>query len=141
MYSSPNISLVIKSIIMRWVGHVACLGDRTGAYRVLVGRPDGKSPLGKPRRKWKNNIKINLKEMEWEGMDWIDLAQDREGWSACKGGNGHSGSIRYPLIIYVSFCAFCSCLCHMCCAYCSLLLVFLCCSVPVIGHLAVDSTR
>jgi hypothetical protein len=59
---------------MRWAGFVACVGDRRGAYRVLVVRPDGKRPLGRPRLRWEDNIKIYLQEVGWEGVDWIDLA-------------------------------------------------------------------
>jgi hypothetical protein len=58
------------------------MGDRRGAYRVLVGRPEEKGPLGRSRRRWENNIKIDLQEVGWGGMDWIDLAQDRDRWRA-----------------------------------------------------------
>jgi len=67
---------------MRWVGHVAGMGVGRGVYRVLVGKPGGKSPLGRPRRRWEDNIKINLHEVGCRGMDWIELAQDRERWRA-----------------------------------------------------------
>jgi hypothetical protein len=60
LYSSPNTILVIKSRRMRWAGHVICMGERRGKYRVLVGKPDGKSPLGRPRRRWEDNIKLDL---------------------------------------------------------------------------------
>jgi len=63
---------------MGCAGHVACLGDRRGAYRVLVGRPEGKSPLGRPRRRLEDNIKMDLQEVKWGAMDWIDLAQDKD---------------------------------------------------------------
>jgi len=63
LYSSPIIVRVIKSRRMRWVGHVACMGERRGVYRVLVGKPEGKRPLGRPRRRWENNIKMDLREM------------------------------------------------------------------------------
>jgi len=62
-YSSPNIVCVIKSRRMRWAGHVARMGERRGIYRVLVGKPEGKRPLGRPRRRWKNNIKMDLQEV------------------------------------------------------------------------------
>jgi len=73
---------VIKSRRMRWVGHVACMGERRGVYRVLVEKPEGTRPLGRPRRRWENNIKMDLKEMGCGGMDWIELAQDRDRWWA-----------------------------------------------------------
>jgi hypothetical protein len=59
------------------------MGERRGVYRVLVGKPAGKRPLGRPRCRWEDNIKINLKEVGWGGMDWIELAQDRDMWQAC----------------------------------------------------------
>jgi hypothetical protein len=58
------------------------MGKRRGAYRVLVGKPEGKRPLGRSRLRWENNIKMDLQEMGWKGMDWIDLAQDRDRWRA-----------------------------------------------------------
>jgi hypothetical protein len=76
-YSSPNTIRVIKSKRMRWAGHVARMGEKRGAYRILVGRPEGRRPLGRPRCRWKDNIKIDLQELRW-GMDWIELAQDRD---------------------------------------------------------------
>jgi hypothetical protein len=78
-YSSPNIIRMIKSRRIRWAGHVARMGD---AYRILVGNPEGKRPLGRPRRRWVDNIKIDLREIGWDGMDWIELAQDRDQWRA-----------------------------------------------------------
>jgi hypothetical protein len=81
LYSSPNIIPVIKSRRMRWEGHVAHMGEKRGAYRILVGRPKGRRPLGRPRRRWEDNIKINLQEIRW-GMDWIELAQVRDRWRA-----------------------------------------------------------
>jgi hypothetical protein len=59
---------------MRWAGYVACVGDRRDAYRVLVVRPDGKRPCGRPRLRWEDNFKIDLQEVGWGGVDWIDLA-------------------------------------------------------------------
>jgi hypothetical protein len=56
--------------------------DKRGAYRVLVGRPDGKSPLGRPKHRWDDNIKISIQEVGWGGVDWIDMAQDRDSWQA-----------------------------------------------------------
>jgi hypothetical protein len=82
LYSSPNIVRVIKSRKMRWAGHVARMGEGRGAYRVLVGRPEGKRPLGRPRRRWEDNIKMDLREMRIDGTNWIQLAQDRVRWRA-----------------------------------------------------------
>ena len=67
---------------MRWAGHVARMGEKRGVYRVLVGKPEGKRPLGKPRRRWEDNIKMDLKELGYVGMDWIELVQDRDRWRA-----------------------------------------------------------
>jgi hypothetical protein len=78
VYSSPSITRVMKSRILRWAGHVARKGERRGAYRALVGKPEGRRPLGRPRRRWEDNIKIDLREVGWGGMDWINLAQDRD---------------------------------------------------------------
>jgi len=65
---------------MSWAGHVACIGESRGVYRVLVGKPEGKRPLGRPRRRWKDNIKMGLQEVRCEGVDWFDVAQDRDRW-------------------------------------------------------------
>jgi hypothetical protein len=67
---------MIKSRRMRWAGHVAQMGEK----RTLVGNPEGRRPLGRPRHRWVDNIKIDLREIGWEDMDWIDLAQDRDQW-------------------------------------------------------------
>jgi hypothetical protein len=67
---------------MRWAGHVARTGERRGVYRALVEKSEGKIPLGRPRREWEDNIKMDFQEMECGGMDWIELAQDRDGWRA-----------------------------------------------------------
>jgi hypothetical protein len=67
--------------IMRWAGHVACMGEGRGVHRVLVGKPEGKWPLGRSRRKWEDNIKMDLQEVG-EGGDWMQLAQDRDRWRA-----------------------------------------------------------
>jgi hypothetical protein len=80
--SSPNIIRVIKSRRMRWAGYVARMGEGSGVYRVLVGRPEGKRPLGRPRRRWEDNIKMDLGEIGIDGANWIRLAQDRVQWWA-----------------------------------------------------------
>ena len=71
---------VIKSRIMRWAGHVALMGEERGVYRVLMGKPEGKRPLGKPRRRWEDNIRMDLQEVGCVYVDWIGLAQDRDRW-------------------------------------------------------------
>jgi len=80
LYSSLTVVRVIKSRRIRWTGHVVRVGDGRGVYRVLVGKPEGKRPLGRPRRRWEDNIKMNLQEVGCGGMDWIELAQDRDRW-------------------------------------------------------------
>jgi hypothetical protein len=80
LYSLPNIVRVIKSRRMRWAGHVARMGEGTGIYRVLVGRPECRRPLGRPRRRWEDNIKMDLSEIGIDGSNWIRLAQDRVQW-------------------------------------------------------------
>jgi hypothetical protein len=77
LYSSPNIVRMIKSRRMRWAGHVARIAEGKGVYRVLVGRPEGKRPLGRPKRRWENNIKLDLREIGIDGSNWIHWAQDR----------------------------------------------------------------
>jgi hypothetical protein len=81
LYFPPNIVRVIKSR-MRWMGHVARTEDKKGVYRVLVGKPKGKRPLGGPRRRWEDNIKMDLQEVGCGGVDWIDVVQDRDRWWA-----------------------------------------------------------
>ena len=80
LYSSPNIVRVIKSRRMRWAGHVARMVEERGVYRVLVGKPEGRRPLGRPRRRWVDNIRMDLQEVGCVYMDWIGLAQDRDMW-------------------------------------------------------------
>jgi len=81
-YSSPNIIRVIKSRRMNWAGHVAPMGEKRGVYRVLMGKSEGKRPLGRPKPRWEDNIKIDLQEVGCGSMDWIELAQDRGRWRA-----------------------------------------------------------
>ena len=80
LYSSPNIVRVIKSRRMRCAGHVARMGEGRGVYRVLVAKPEGRRPLGRPRRRWADSIRMDLQEVGCVYIDWIGLAQDREKW-------------------------------------------------------------
>ena len=80
LYSSPNIVRAIKSRRMRWAGHVARMGEERGVYRVLLGKPEGRRQLGRPRRRWVDNNKMDLQEVGCGYMDWIGLAQDRDRW-------------------------------------------------------------
>jgi hypothetical protein len=73
LYSSPSIIRVMKERRMRWAGHVACMGAVRGAYNILVGRPEGRRQLGRPRRRWEDNIKIVLREIGFVDVDWIDF--------------------------------------------------------------------
>jgi hypothetical protein len=82
LYSSPNIVQVIKSRRMRWAGHVAHMGEGRGVYRVLVGRPEGRRPLGRPGHRWEDNIRMDLREVGCGCVDWMELAQDRDRWCA-----------------------------------------------------------
>jgi hypothetical protein len=82
LYSPPDIIKQIKSKRMRWAGHVARRGEGRNVYRVLVGKPEGKRLLGRPRRRWEDGIKMDLREIGWEGVEWIHLAQDRDRWRA-----------------------------------------------------------
>ena len=81
----PNIVRVVKSRRMRWAGHVARIGQGRGVYMVLVGKPEGKRPLGRPRRRWEDNIKMDLQEVGGGCEDWMELAQDRDRWRALVG--------------------------------------------------------
>ena len=80
LYSLPNIVRVVKSRRMRWAGHVARMEEGRGVHRVLVGKPEGKRPLGRPRRRWEDNIKMALQEVGRSCEDWMELAQDRDRW-------------------------------------------------------------
>ena len=80
LYCSPNTVRVIKSRRMRWAGHVARMGEEKEAYRVLMGKPEGNRPLGRPRRRWVDNIRMELQEVGCGYVDWIGLAQDRDRW-------------------------------------------------------------
>jgi hypothetical protein len=82
LYSSPNIIRIIKSRKVRRAGHAARMGEKRNAYRILVGKPEGKKPLGRPSHRWVDDIKMDLREIGRDSMDWIDLAQDRDQWRA-----------------------------------------------------------
>jgi hypothetical protein len=82
LYSSPSIIRIIKSRRMRWAGHVARMGEKRNIYRLLVGKPEGKKPLGRPRHRWIDNIKMDLLEIGVSVVDRIGLTQDRYRWRA-----------------------------------------------------------
>ena len=82
MYSSPNIIRSLKSKRLRWAGHVARMEQSRNACRVLVGKPEGKRLLGRPKRRWEDNIKMDLREVGCDPGEWIDLAEDRGQWRA-----------------------------------------------------------
>ena len=82
LYSSPSIVQVVKWRRMRWAGHVACMGEERGVRRVLEGKPEGKRPLGRPRCRWEDNIKMDLQEVGGSCGDWMELVQDRDDWRA-----------------------------------------------------------
>jgi hypothetical protein len=82
LYSSPSIIRIIKSRRMRWAGRVAPMGEKRNAYRLLVRKPGGRRPLGRPRRRWLDNIMMGLVEVGWGDVDWIGLAQDKDRWRA-----------------------------------------------------------
>jgi hypothetical protein len=82
LYSSPSIIRIMKARRMRWTGHVARMGKNRNAYRLLVGKPEGRRPPGRPKRRWLDNIRMDLVEKGWGDVDWIGLAQDRDRWRA-----------------------------------------------------------
>jgi hypothetical protein len=94
LYSSPNIVRAIKLRKIRWAGHVARMGEWRGVYRVLVGRPESKRALRRPRRRWEDNIKMDLRAIGFDGANWIQLAQDRVQWRGCVNMVMNWGSIR-----------------------------------------------
>jgi hypothetical protein len=85
LYSLPNIVRVVKSRRMKWAGHVARMGEDRDVHRVLVGKPEGKRPLGRPRRGWEDNIKMDLQEVGGGREDWMELARDMDRWRALVG--------------------------------------------------------
>ena len=85
LYSLPNIVWVVKLRRMRWAGHVARMGEDRGVQWVLVGKPEGKRPLGRPRHRWEDNIKIDFQEVGGGHGDWMELVQDRDRWRALVG--------------------------------------------------------
>jgi hypothetical protein len=82
LYSYPDIIRQVKSRRMRWAGHVARIGEERKVFKVLVGNPGGKRPLGRPRRRWEDGIRMDLREIGFGSVDWIRLAQDRDRWRA-----------------------------------------------------------
>jgi hypothetical protein len=81
-FSNPFYPVFFQLLIKNFPGHVAQMGEKRNAYRILVGKPEGKRPLRRPRRRWVDNIKMDLREIGCDGMDWIDLAQDMDQWRA-----------------------------------------------------------
>jgi hypothetical protein len=94
LYSSPSIIRMMKARRMRRAGHVERRGEKRNAYRLLVGKPEGRRPLGRPRRRWLDNIRMDLVEAGWSDVDWIGLAQSLEAESSCEFGIEPSGSIK-----------------------------------------------
>jgi hypothetical protein len=82
LYSSPKIIRMNKSRRMRWAEHAVRMGEKKNAYTILVGKPEGKRPLGRQRRRWVDNINIDVREIGWDGVDLVDLVQDRDQWRA-----------------------------------------------------------
>jgi hypothetical protein len=95
LFSSPNIIRMFKPRKWIWAGHVARMGRKRNEYRILVGKPEGKRPLGRPRRRWVDNSKMALRETRLGGVAWIDIAHDRDQWGVSfEHGNESSGSIK-----------------------------------------------
>jgi hypothetical protein len=82
LYASPNIIRINKSWRVRWSGHVVCTGEKRNTYRVLMKKPKRKRSLGRRRYKWEGDVKMDLREIEWSGVDWNNLAQDNDQWRA-----------------------------------------------------------
>jgi hypothetical protein len=99
LYSLPNIVRVVKLRRMKWAGHVARMGENRGVHRVLVGKPEGKRPLGRRRRRWKDNIQMDLQEVGGGRGDWMELGQDRDRWRALV---GTVGDFRVPNVRGIS---------------------------------------
>jgi hypothetical protein len=82
LYSSPSIIRITKARRMRWAGHVVRMGEKRNAYTLLVGKPEGRRPVGRPRRRWLDNIRMDLVEVGWSNVDLIGLTEDRDRWGA-----------------------------------------------------------
>jgi hypothetical protein len=100
LYSSPDIIRQFKSRRMRWAGHVARVGEERKMYKVLMEKPEGKRPLGRPRRRWEYGIRMDLREIGLGGVDWIRLAQDRDRRRGCECGDEPSGSCATELVSF-----------------------------------------
>jgi hypothetical protein len=98
LYSYPDIIRQVMSRQIRWAGHVARMGEERKVYKVLVGKPEGKRPLGRPRRRWEDGIRMDLREIGLGGVDWIRLSQDRDRWRAVECGDEPSGSCATELV-------------------------------------------
>jgi hypothetical protein len=101
LYSSPDIIWQVKSRRMRWTGHVARMGEERKVYKVLVGKPEGKRPLGRSRRRWKDGIRMDLWEKFLGGVDWIRLSGQRPVAGCCECGDEPSGSCATELVLYI----------------------------------------
>ena len=102
LYSSPNVIRSLKSRRLRWAGHTARMEQSRNAYRLLVRKPEGKRPLGRPRRRWEDNIKMDLREVGCDPEEWIYLAEDRDQWERlCKGGNEPPGYLKANYLVII----------------------------------------